>query len=54
MKLPNGHLARIEVRKLQEYSLSTNHEYGRHKAKLFHDLLGIEATSFEILINALK
>ncbi len=54
MKLPNGQLARIDVRKLLNYALSTEHDDGRHKAKLFRKLLDIDTESSELLMLALR
>lgn len=54
MNLPNGHRSRIDPRKLLEYSLSNEHDEGKHKARLFRDLLGIDVDSAELLIDALR
>jgi hypothetical protein len=41
MKLPNADRAIIDLRKLRDYCLSPAHRYGRHKAKLFANAVGI-------------
>jgi hypothetical protein len=35
MKLPNGHLATVDERKIREYLLSHSHPIGRFKARVF-------------------
>lgn len=35
MKLPNGHRAVVDLRKLTEYCLNAGHLRGRHKARVF-------------------
>ncbi len=41
MKLPNSHLAVVDLRKLTEYCLNPRHEEGRHKARVFMSALGV-------------
>ena len=53
MKLPNGHLAQIEHRKLTEYALSLSHPHGRTHAILFKRLLDLDAHSALMLQDAL-
>lgn len=53
MKLPNPHLAVVDVRKLQEYCLSTVHPRGRHKARVFLAVLGIEKRDWKLLYDGL-
>jgi hypothetical protein len=43
MKLPNGHLAIVDLAKLRDYCLSQTHPPGRHKARVF--LSTLELTS---------
>ncbi|MFI3118633.1 MAG: hypothetical protein QX203_01470 [Methylococcaceae bacterium] len=43
MKLPNGTRAVIDIEKLRDYCLSTQHPEGRHKARVF--LSALEITS---------
>ncbi len=54
MRLPNGNRAVIDARKLTDYSLSFDHDDGRHKAKLFDELLGISSRNAGILVQALR
>lgn len=54
MKLPRGDQAVIDSRKLTDYVLSTEHDDGKHKAKLFRELLGIGTENVDELINALR
>jgi len=42
MKLPNGNNAVVEIVKLRDYSLSPRHPHGRHKARIFSSLLGLQ------------
>ncbi|MGA3066549.1 MAG: DUF6883 domain-containing protein [Tepidisphaeraceae bacterium] len=53
MKLPNGHRAIIDVKKLEDYCLSFAHKRGRHKARLFAASLGVGINQVEALRNAL-
>jgi hypothetical protein len=39
--LPNRERAIVELRKIEDYCLSTEHPRGRHKARVFRDALGI-------------
>ena len=54
MKLPNGDKAIIDPRKLTDYSLSAAHDDGKHKARLFQELLGISLDNAQLLLDALK
>lgn len=54
MKLPYGDKAIIEQRKIMDYSLSPDHDDGKHKARLFRDLLGLTRDHVTLLLNALK
>jgi hypothetical protein len=53
MKIPNGALAIVDLRKLRDYCLSSTHRYGRHKAKLFAGALGITVSDIDALGSAL-
>jgi hypothetical protein len=53
MKLPNAAQAVVEIEKLCDYCLSTNHPRGRHKARVFATTLGIAAEDAEDLRNAI-
>jgi hypothetical protein len=48
LKLPNGHLARIDPDKLQGYVLSDTHPVGRFKAAFFRGL-GYSVEQWELL-----
>jgi hypothetical protein len=54
MKLPNGDQAIIDVRKIEEYCLGTEHDDGKHKARLFREILGITVENSWLLLDALK
>ena len=54
MKLPNGDKAFIDPRKLTGYSLSRDHDDGKHKAWVFENLLGITANDTHALSEALR
>src|ERR1041384_3799034 len=41
MQLPNSHKAVVEIEKLRDYSLNSNHPVGKHKARVFRAALGI-------------
>ena len=49
MKLPNSTSAVIDIEKLQDYCLSSNHPEGRHKARVFLSVLGMTASDAEDL-----
>jgi len=40
MRLPNAEQAFVDVRKLRDYCLSTEHPRGQHKARVFRRVLG--------------
>lgn len=42
MKIPNADKAVVDVRKLSEYALNSEHRVGKNKAKLFAALLDID------------
>jgi hypothetical protein len=52
MKLPNGEWAIVDIRKLQEYCLNSQHPRGRYKARVFASV-GIRDTDAEELRAAL-
>lgn len=52
MKLPNGDRADIGE-KLKEYVLNFSHRDGRHKARVFERVLGIDLENNEILSEAI-
>ncbi|KHE91343.1 MAG: hypothetical protein K8F52_10460 [Candidatus Scalindua rubra] len=41
MKIPNAEYAVVDIRKLCDYCLSSIHDEGKHKARLFKSTLGI-------------
>ncbi len=54
MKLPKRDQAAIDPRKLTDYVLSTEHDDGKPKARLFRVLLGIGPDNADQLTNALR
>ena len=60
MKLPNPHKAVVELRKLRDYSLNSDHSVGGHKARVFKAALGLtkqqaawlRARALEIAVTA--
>ena len=56
MKLPNGSSAVVDIEKLRDYCLSSQHPEGRHKARVFLSTLGMTAADAgrlrEILLTA--
>jgi hypothetical protein len=54
MKLPNGDKAIIDPRKVTDYSLSPEHDDGKHKARLFQELLGVSLENAQLLLDGLK
>ena len=49
MKLPNAERAVVEIGKLRDYSLNSQHESGKHKARVFKSALGLTADDAEWL-----
>jgi hypothetical protein len=43
MLLPNAERAVVEIAKLRDYSLNSQHEAGKHKARVFKSALGLTA-----------
>ena len=43
VKLPNAEKAIVDVVKLRDYSLNTEHKEGKHKARVFADALGLKS-----------
>jgi len=54
MKLPNGDRAIVDERKIVDYCLSEEHDDGKHKARLFRELLGVTLDNAGLLIDALR
>lgn len=53
MLLPNIENASIDIRKLADYVLNSNHPEGRHKARVFLAAIGLGATDVEWLSTKL-
>lgn len=51
--IPNGSEAVVEFRKLTEYCLNPDHMNGRHKARVFRSVLGIDKGHAGLLLDAL-
>lgn len=54
MKLPNADQARVDIQKLEGYCLNPHHPRGKHKAKVFKQVLGFaqeDAWELEMLIR---
>ena len=49
MKIPNPEKAIVEIRKLRDYCLNTEHQIGKHKARLFKAALGLTIEDAESL-----
>jgi hypothetical protein len=49
MLIPNGKLAVVDIRKLRDYCLNLNHDVGKHKARLFGSILGMNVDDAEDL-----
>jgi len=47
MTLPNAARAVVDIRKLRDYCLSDSHPRGRHKARVFREVLGLTAADAE-------
>ena len=54
MKLPNAERAFLDIAKLCDYSLSSQHKEGRHKARVFASALGLDASDAEWLGERLQ
>lgn len=56
--IPNAENAVVDIRKLREYCLNSDHSQGKHKARLFSSILGMnpdDAESLrEILLEIVK
>jgi len=49
MKLPNADQAVVDLAKLRDYSLNSEHESGGHKARVFRSALGLTINDAEWL-----
>lgn len=54
MKIPNPEKAVVEIRKLRNYCLNTEHRIGKHKARLFTAALGLTIEDAEALRAVLR
>lgn len=54
MRLPDGDRAISDERKIVDYCLSEEHDDGKHKARLFREILGITLDNAELLLDALR
>ena len=41
-RLPHGDEAILDIRKIEDYCLSSSHPRGRHKARVFREALGLQ------------
>lgn len=53
MKIPNAEHAIVDIRKLRDYALNTEHRVGRHKARLFSALLAMNIDDAEMFRDEL-
>lgn len=49
MIIPNAESAVVDIRKLRDYCLNPEHDEGKHKARLFLSILGMNAENAEEL-----
>lgn len=49
MLIPNAKNAVVDIRKLRDYCMNSNHDDGKHKARLFLSTLGMTADDAEAL-----
>ena len=49
MRIPNAENAVVDLRKLRDYCLNSEHSTGKHKARLFRSLLGMTAENADEL-----
>jgi hypothetical protein len=53
MRIPGAEQAVVDIRKLHDYALNSEHRVGRHKARLFSSLVGLKRENAEDLRNIL-
>ena len=53
MKIPNAERAIVDIGKLRDYCLNSEHNDGKHKARLFSAALGMGINDAEALREAL-
>lgn len=58
MLIPNAENAVVDIRKLRDYCLNSDHDEGKHKARLFSSIIGMTAENAEdlrqILLEVIK
>ncbi len=58
MLIPNVENAVVDIRKLRDYCLNSEHSTGKHKARLFQSMLGMTAENApelqQILLQVIK
>lgn len=54
MRLPNHHLAIIDLAKLRDYVLNPEHPRGKHKARVFGRVLGFGARDADELMRQIR
>ncbi len=47
MFIPNADQAIVDIRKLRDYCLNSEHDEGKHKARLFSSILGMNINDAE-------
>jgi hypothetical protein len=52
-RLPNSERAILDIREIEDYCLNPEHPRGRHKARLFRELLGATRSDAPWLRNVL-
>ena len=53
MKIPNADRAIVDIENLRSYCLNFDHPRGKHKARLFSEILGLTANNAERLQKTL-
>lgn len=53
MLIPNRENAVVDIRKLRDYCLNSDHDEGKHKARLFLSIIGMTAENAEDLCQIL-
>ncbi len=54
MLIPNADSAIVDIRKLRDYCLNSEHDDGKHKARLFSSILGMTAENADELRQTLR
>ncbi len=53
MLIPNADKAIVDIRKLRDYCFNAEHDDGKHKARLFSAILGMNAADADTLRQTL-